>query len=192
MVRVLVAHTERSKSELTFAAEIAVGIHEELGSRASISIVSADDEPRIDRFDAYVIGSALEHGRWMRAAQKFAIRNRFALSHRPIALYATVGPASDAHTLMMVRQAVARGRLDRLINYQPPIRISTTDLLGSALIGAESILDHGALSMLASRLFRAKEVEDQQLESCHAFGRQIGARIYSDCLAPPFRLEDVA
>ncbi len=56
-----------------------------------VDVISADKVRDLRPYDAFVIGSALYLGRWMKEARQFALKNSAVLSARPVWLFSS-GP----------------------------------------------------------------------------------------------------
>jgi menaquinone-dependent protoporphyrinogen oxidase len=88
MTRVLVVFASRHGSTEEIADRIATVVREQ-----GIDVVVADAAHEIDPagFDAYVIGSAVYIGNWLKEASQFAERNQSLLAEHPVWLFSS-GP----------------------------------------------------------------------------------------------------
>lgn len=129
-MRILIAVASRHGS----TAEIADRLAERLtqsGHRPHVfDLVHArergDELDDLTQFDAYVIGSAIYEGHWLRQARTFALRNAAHLQHAPVFLFSS-GPIGDSehvdidadkidelvHAVDAIEHRVFSGRLDR-------------------------------------------------------------------------------
>jgi menaquinone-dependent protoporphyrinogen oxidase len=76
-------------------AEIAQVIGEELNKRHyQVEVKSVEDVNSLDGYDAFVIGSAVYAGGWMKSAAKFLRSNRDLLAGHPVWLFSS-GPTGQ-------------------------------------------------------------------------------------------------
>jgi menaquinone-dependent protoporphyrinogen oxidase len=88
---ILVAYASRHGATRQIAERIAEKLKE-----AGYTAEAQQVEPkiRVDRYDAFVIGSAAYFGHWMKEATEFLRRNRTLLSGRPVWLFSS-GPLGE-------------------------------------------------------------------------------------------------
>ena len=76
-------------------AEIASAIGEALGERGLVvTVVPVEGVESVDGYDAFVIGSAVYAGHWLKRARDFVERHAHALSVRPVWIFSS-GPIGD-------------------------------------------------------------------------------------------------
>ena len=76
-------------------AEIASAIGEALRERGMVvTVAPVEDVPGVEGYDAFVIGSAVYAGHWLKAARKFVESHARGLSGRPVWLFSS-GPIGD-------------------------------------------------------------------------------------------------
>jgi menaquinone-dependent protoporphyrinogen oxidase len=76
--------------------EIAQAIGESLRSQGlSVDVRRVEDVESVMRYDAFVVGSAVYMGRWLRSARRFVERHAEALALRPTWLFSS-GPVGTA------------------------------------------------------------------------------------------------
>ncbi|HXM58470.1 MAG TPA: flavodoxin domain-containing protein [Candidatus Dormibacteraeota bacterium] len=108
---VLIAYASRHASTWGIAERVAAELRR-LGHEVDVSAVDQVVEP--GRYDAFVIGSAVYYGRWLRPAAEFVRRNRAALAERPVWLFSSgslgAEPGPEPEPVPELREAVlARG-----------------------------------------------------------------------------------
>jgi menaquinone-dependent protoporphyrinogen oxidase len=82
--RILVTYATRAGS--TF--EVATAIGETLAARNFlVDIKPIKENPRVERYEAVLMGSAVRMGKWLPEAVDFVKTNRVALNHVPVALF---------------------------------------------------------------------------------------------------------
>jgi menaquinone-dependent protoporphyrinogen oxidase len=94
LMRVLVAYA----SYYGATREIAAKIFETLTDNGvEASLRSVDDSLDLEGFDAFVLGSAIHAGRWLKPAAQFVTRNEAVLRKHPVWLFSSgpVGPGAD-------------------------------------------------------------------------------------------------
>jgi menaquinone-dependent protoporphyrinogen oxidase len=90
-MKFLVAYASKYGS----TAEIAQVIGEELDKRHyQVEVKSVDEVESLDGYDAFVIGSAVYAGGWMKSAAKFLRSNRDLLAGHPVWLFSS-GPTGQ-------------------------------------------------------------------------------------------------
>jgi menaquinone-dependent protoporphyrinogen oxidase len=90
-MKFLVAYASKYGS----TAEIAQVIGEELDKRHyQVEVESVDEVDSLDGYDAFVIGSAVYAGGWMKSAAKFLRSNRDLLAGHPVWLFSS-GPTGQ-------------------------------------------------------------------------------------------------
>lgn len=87
-MRVLVTYASKHGSTHEVAERIALTIRD---SGAAVETRPVSQDADLSLFDAFVIGSSIYYGRWMREANEFVERNRSALAGRMVWLF-SVGP----------------------------------------------------------------------------------------------------
>ena len=87
-MNVLVAYASRHGATRGIAERIAQSL--ERGG-LTVSLKSVDEIDAVEGFDAYVIGSAVYYGQWMKEATAFAERHQDVLATRPVWLFSS-GP----------------------------------------------------------------------------------------------------
>lgn len=127
-MRILIAVASRHGSTHDIAARVAQRLNER-GHQVDIFDIHhahrGDVPDDIDEFDAYIVGSAVYEGHWMRDGRQFLLRNAITLQHAPVWLFCS-GPVGDqqvgidpAHAdelrkaVDAVEHRVFPGRLDR-------------------------------------------------------------------------------
>jgi menaquinone-dependent protoporphyrinogen oxidase len=90
-MKVLVAYASRHGATRGIAERIA----QTLGrSGLDVSLQPVEEAGAVDRYDAFVIGSAAYMGRWLREATQFVERHRSLLAGRPVWLFSS-GPVGE-------------------------------------------------------------------------------------------------
>lgn len=87
-MKVLVAYASKYGSTEGIAESIAERLREDA---LDVDMVDVGNVRRLEDYDAFVIGSALYMGRWMKEARSFISGNRGALSGKPVWLFSS-GP----------------------------------------------------------------------------------------------------
>ncbi len=93
-MKVLVAYETKYGSTHGIAESIAARLRTH---DVSVDIARAREVRDIDAYDAFVVGSAVYYGAWMREALDFVTRNRDVLRARPVWLFSS-GPIGEAKT----------------------------------------------------------------------------------------------
>lgn len=93
-MRVLVVYASRYGATRGIAERITAELNER-GHRAAM--VSAGKAAAVEGYDAFVVGSAVFIGRWMKEASEFVRRNSAALADRPVWLFSSgpIGQTTD-------------------------------------------------------------------------------------------------
>jgi len=82
--RVLIAYATYAGSTV----EVAAAIGEMLGARGfSVDVKPIQDKPPVDKYQAVLIGSAIQHGNWLPEAIDFVKANQPALKRMPVGLF---------------------------------------------------------------------------------------------------------
>ncbi len=82
--RVLVTYA----SALGSTAEVAAAIGETLATGGPcVDIKPIKENPKLEGYQAVLIGSAIQHGKWLPDAVEFVTTNQEALNHVPVALF---------------------------------------------------------------------------------------------------------
>jgi len=96
-MKILVAYTSRHGATKGIAERIAASLER---SALEVTLQRVEDAGSLDRYGAFVIGSAAYMGGWLGEASTFVRRNRDLLASRPVWLFSS-GPvgteAVDAH-----------------------------------------------------------------------------------------------
>jgi menaquinone-dependent protoporphyrinogen oxidase len=92
MPRVQVVYASRHGGTLGIASRISDVLEAE---GAQVVLADAASQPDPDGFDAYVIGSGVYIGSWLKEATEFVERNEAILASRPVWLYSS-GPIPNA------------------------------------------------------------------------------------------------
>jgi menaquinone-dependent protoporphyrinogen oxidase len=96
-MKALVAVASRHGATTAIAECIGEAIRRELRDRdvdAEVDVRSVDVVPRLDAYDAVVLGSAVYMGRWLKAARTFANVHAAQLEEIPVWLFSS-GPIGD-------------------------------------------------------------------------------------------------
>lgn len=93
-MNVLVAYASRHGSTKGIAEFIAEKLRL---AGIDADVADVDSVTSLDDYDAFVIGSAVYIGHWMKEAIRFVSRHRAALSERPVWLFSS-GPTGDQRT----------------------------------------------------------------------------------------------
>jgi menaquinone-dependent protoporphyrinogen oxidase len=93
-MRVLVVYGSRLGATRGIAERIAARLRED---RLDISLEPASAVPAFTDADAFVIGSGVYGGHWVKEAADYVRRNRAVLVHRPVWLFSS-GPVGDVAT----------------------------------------------------------------------------------------------
>jgi menaquinone-dependent protoporphyrinogen oxidase len=93
-MRVLVAFASRHGATAEIATEIGQ-ILEAGGHEAAV--LKVVDVERVDEYEAVVLGSAVQYGRWLNEAARFAFDHQVQLSSIPLWLFSS-GPIGDPPT----------------------------------------------------------------------------------------------
>jgi menaquinone-dependent protoporphyrinogen oxidase len=124
-MRVLVAVASRHGSTTEIAERIAAGLHAG-GLEIDIQRIGVDHDADLTRYDAFVVGSAVYEGHWLRSGRRFLTDNQDQLRRAPVFLFSS-GPIGDNNTIGVENAHVAElaeltgavdhrqfpGRLDR-------------------------------------------------------------------------------
>ncbi len=87
-MKILVAYASRAGS----TRGIAEFIGEKLKARGNqVDVLAVESAEKLDRYDAFVIGSAVYQYHWLKAAKEFVSRNRSILVGRPVWVFSS-GP----------------------------------------------------------------------------------------------------
>jgi len=82
-------------SDHASTAEIASAIGEALGERGlAVTVAPVEEVASVDGYDAFVIGSAVYAGHWLKRARVFVEHHAHVLSTRPLWLFSS-GPIGD-------------------------------------------------------------------------------------------------
>ena len=107
-MKILVAYASRHGSTTGIAERIAAKLR---ASDHEVDIGPVAEVADIGTYDAYVIGSAVYYGGWMKEATAFVESNTAWLARRPVWLFSSgpVGPAApaDPKELPALREAIA-------------------------------------------------------------------------------------
>ncbi len=123
-MKVMIAVASRHGSTREIAEEIARVLERE---GHEIDVVDAEPDRWLDdEHDAYLVGSGVYFGNWLRSARKFVTSNRQVLAQRPTWLFSSGPLGADGEVgiatghlskllapLRAVEHRVFRGRLDR-------------------------------------------------------------------------------
>ena len=90
-MRVLVVHASQFGSTREIAERVAAGLR---NSGLTVDIEPAAVRPLTGSYDAFVVGSAVHGGRWLKPATDFVMENRSVLSQRPVWLFSS-GPIGE-------------------------------------------------------------------------------------------------
>jgi menaquinone-dependent protoporphyrinogen oxidase len=93
-MRVLVIYGSRLGSTQGIAERIATRLRQD---RLEITLQPAPDGPAFTDADAFVIGSGVYGGRWVKEASDFVRQHRTVLVHRPVWMFSS-GPVGDLAT----------------------------------------------------------------------------------------------
>ena len=88
---VLIVHASHFGSTREIAERIAMRLHE---AGLAVTVAPVDAAPDPADYDAVVVGSAVEAGRWRPAAVEFVRRRAMTLVERPVWLFSS-GPLGD-------------------------------------------------------------------------------------------------
>jgi len=91
-MRVLVVYASRYGATRGIAERITAALNER-GHRAAM--VTAGNTASVEEYDAFVVGSAVFIGRWMKEASEFVRRNSAALADKPVWLFSS-GPIGQS------------------------------------------------------------------------------------------------
>ena len=95
-MNVLVSYASRMGSSREIAARIAATLRE---GGLDATVQAADRTADITAYDAFVIGSGVYAGHWLKEATEFVWRNRALLADRPVWLFSSgpVGTSAVSH-----------------------------------------------------------------------------------------------
>jgi menaquinone-dependent protoporphyrinogen oxidase len=91
-MRVLVAYATQYGATREIAAQIAQTLTD---GGLDVALKQVDDAISVDSFDAFVIGSAIHAGHWLKPATEFVQRHKSVLAKHPVWLFSS-GPLGDA------------------------------------------------------------------------------------------------
>jgi menaquinone-dependent protoporphyrinogen oxidase len=117
-VRILVAYASRYGSTAGIAERIAATL--KLQGLDS-DVMPVEEARELERYDAFVIGSAAYMGSWMKGAAQFVRRNRTLLSGKPVWLFSSgpIGTATVDAKGRDVRIAAAPKEFDEFADLKP-------------------------------------------------------------------------
>jgi hypothetical protein len=185
MMHVLVAYASNVDGEATLAEAVARGM---IAARADViaDVESIDAQPALDRYDAVVLGSSMERGRWLAKATAFAVRQRAELEKKAVASYATVLPPIDRATRRLVGEAIALRRARRLLEHQLPAGVGRNLINGTVFCG-DAIRRYGLIEALSERLCAAVVGNTRTIErivpTCERWGEGIAAQLVARAFA---------
>ena len=90
-MKLLVVHASQFGSTKEIAEHIADVLRE---SGLSVDVEPASARPPASGYDAFIVGSAVHGGHWLKAATDFMLANQSTLSHGPVWLFSS-GPIGD-------------------------------------------------------------------------------------------------
>ncbi len=93
-MKILVAYASKYGSTKGIAEHIGKKLNEH-GLEADV--INVDEVKNLESYNAFVIGSAVFMGSWMKQAKQFVSKNQALLSTRPVWLFSS-GPTSDKKT----------------------------------------------------------------------------------------------
>ena len=133
-MRILIAVASRHGSTTEIAERLADRLAEAGHAPRVLDLVHArhlgDELDDLTSYDAYIVGSAIYEGHWLRQARTFVLRNAAHLQHAPVFLFSS-GPIGDSEhvaiDLDQDRRAGARGRRRRA---PPVLRSARTQRAG--------------------------------------------------------------
>jgi menaquinone-dependent protoporphyrinogen oxidase len=99
-MRVLVVVASEHRTTQEIADEIADVVRrclQMIHGSAQVDVRHPDDVAGADAYDAVIVGSSLDAGRWLQPAREFVERNADALAERPVWLFSS-GPRNDTVT----------------------------------------------------------------------------------------------
>jgi menaquinone-dependent protoporphyrinogen oxidase len=111
-MRVLVVYASRLGATEGIAERIAGEIR---AAGAEVSLQRADAPAEIAAHDAFVVGSAVYAGHWLKEATEFVRRNRVALASRAVWLFSS-GPVGDTAVKHKPVEPKEIGELRRAVN----------------------------------------------------------------------------
>ena len=82
--RVLVAYATRNGSTIEVASTIAGSLST---NGTTVEVKPIEEEPRVEAYQAVLVGSAVQHGSWLPEAVDFVKANQAALNRLPVALF---------------------------------------------------------------------------------------------------------
>ena len=113
-MRVLIAVGSRHGSTTEIAERLAERLTEAGHAPQVLDLLHArhhgDDLDDLTRFDAYIVGSAIYEGHWLRQARTFVLRNAARLQHVPVFLFSS-GPLGDSEHV-----AIDFAKIDELVS----------------------------------------------------------------------------
>jgi menaquinone-dependent protoporphyrinogen oxidase len=106
-MRILVAYTSKHGATKGIAERIAAALR---GVGNEVDLASVDEIADVQTYDAYVIGSAVYYGSWMKEATEFVVSNAAWLVRRPVWLFSS-GPTgttapTDPKDLLALGEAI--------------------------------------------------------------------------------------
>jgi menaquinone-dependent protoporphyrinogen oxidase len=113
-MRILIAVGSRHGSTTEIADRLAGRLTEAGHTPQVLDLVHArhlgDDLDDLTRFDAYIVGSAIYEGHWLRQARTFVLKNAAHLQHHPGFLFSS-GPLGDSEHV-----AIDFAKIDELVS----------------------------------------------------------------------------
>jgi menaquinone-dependent protoporphyrinogen oxidase len=95
-MRILVTYASRHGATAGIAEAVAAVLKDEAGTDLArrVDVLPIDEVDDVAGYDAYVVGSAVYLGRWMKEARRFLHDNVSTLRSRPVWLFAS-GPVGE-------------------------------------------------------------------------------------------------
>jgi menaquinone-dependent protoporphyrinogen oxidase len=104
-MRVLVAYETGHGSTAGIAEAIGQAMQ---AAGAEVTIQRCRDVQGVTGFDAFVIGSPIWAGKWLKPAARFLKQNALTLLRLPTAIFLATGADGDAHLAMVMRDYVPK------------------------------------------------------------------------------------
>jgi menaquinone-dependent protoporphyrinogen oxidase len=112
-MRILIAVGSRHGSTTEIAERLAERLTEAGHEPLVLDVVHArhlgDAVDDLTQYDAYIVGSAIYEGHWLRQARTFVLKNAVHLQHAPVFLFSS-GPIGDSEHV-----AIDAGKIDELV-----------------------------------------------------------------------------